>query len=465
MGNRDEDTDKGGDDTSDIQDLISDIQHSTEYNENETAGEKRTQTVYEDRELLDTTYTVSKDRVVGRQHQIEDLVQHLKPILNGGPLEDILCYGPAGTGKSLITDIVINEYQDALNEKGRHLAYLTVDCHPIRTNFQAVEALANHAERLPRVKKPVNVSGRSLHQALTNTLSVIDDSYDVCIVVLDNIDRLVDPSAPKASDPEYSDLLYQLSRADEGLGVENLGIIAITDSPGFVREIDERTDSSFSPRDVHFEDYEDANQIKQILEKRTDAFSDDSIQRSAIEFTAAHTIKQGENARKAISLLQAAGDLADEANDSSVTDAHVRQAIDVAVTDGRLSIVQDYNKHQQILLWTAAAVVKYSTRDNDAIPTPVLESIYGFVTDQLGEDKKSAPTISRYLSQFEADQILQRTSGDSDGKSTGVYKQYTLLCDPADLCQELEDTQASLGRVSRYTDTLGRKADELIMNF
>jgi len=43
-----------------------------------------------------------------------------------------------------------------------------------------------------------------------------------------------------------------------------------------MEDIDGRAESSFNPRDVYFPDY-DANQLRQILENRRDAFRSDAL--------------------------------------------------------------------------------------------------------------------------------------------------------------------------------------------
>jgi len=104
---------------------------------------------------------------------------------------------------------------------------------------------------------------------------LINEHYDSVIFILDEIDLLVGRRAN--DEPAYSKLLYQLSRASNTNEIEGqVSVAALTNDPKFMEDIDGRAESSFNPRDVYFPDY-DANQLRQILENRRDAFRSDAL--------------------------------------------------------------------------------------------------------------------------------------------------------------------------------------------
>ncbi len=69
-----------------------------------------------------------------------------------------------------------------------------------------------------------------------------------------------------------------------------------------------RAVSSFTPEDVHFNDY-DANQLREILYHRTDAFYEDALSEDVIPLAAAFAAQTHGDARKAIDLMRTAGPL------------------------------------------------------------------------------------------------------------------------------------------------------------
>jgi len=92
-----------------------------------------------------------------------------------------------------------------------------------------------------------------------------------------------------------------------------------------MEDIDGRAESSFNPRDVYFPDY-DANQLRQILENRRDAFRSDALTDDVLPLVSAFAAQSHGDARKAIDLFRGAGDLADERGDEKVREEHVRES-------------------------------------------------------------------------------------------------------------------------------------------
>jgi len=175
---------------------------------------------------------------------------------------------------------------------------------------------------------------------------LINEHYDSVIFILDEIDLLVGRRAN--DEPAYSKLLYQLSRASNTNEIEGqVSVAALTNDPKFMEDIDGRAESSFNPRDVYFPDY-DANQLRQILENRRDAFRSDALTDDVLPLVSAFAAQSHGDARKAIDLFRGAGDLADERGDEKVREEHVRESQEEIDKDRSLKLIEGLTTQKKI---------------------------------------------------------------------------------------------------------------------
>jgi len=114
-----------------------------------------------------------------------------------------------------------------------------------------------------------------------------------------------------------------------------------------MEDIDGRAESSFNPRDVYFPDY-DANQTRQILENRRDAFRSDALTDDVLPLVSAFAAQSHGDARKAIDLFRGAGDLADERGDEKVREEHVRESQEEIDKDRSLKLIEGLTTQKKI---------------------------------------------------------------------------------------------------------------------
>lgn len=419
--------------------------------------------VFRDRSLLKVSRIVAEDRIVGRDEQTSTLVTLLKPLLQGSCPPNVLAYGPSGTGKSLIANRVVDEYKGALDEKGLDLAVVEVNLQLLTSNFQACKEIARGVSSLDKVEEDITVTGFSANDALSRTFDVVDEHYDAAVVILDEIDLLVNPVKSNDEEPAYSALLYQLSRMGDITGFDDLSIIALTNSPEFMRRIDGRAESSFNPRPLRFDDY-DANQLRQILRKREDAFLSDVLGSDVIPLSAALAAQDHGDARKAVDLLRTAGDLATNADAGQVTEEHVRKAQKEVEKDYIIDQAHGYNSSKKTLLLTIAACQTWSGRDLEAVPKPVVEDVYEFICDSVNEDSKSTATVSRHIKSLDTHGLIDSTF-KSRGSNGGTHKLLHLNRSPEYIIEALVEREGRLDPVIEEQDLVGTKVDMVLEEF
>ncbi|MFC7074196.1 orc1/cdc6 family replication initiation protein [Halovenus rubra] len=395
--------------------------------------------VFVNRDLVEPDTIIDEERIVGRDDQLESVVSFLKPTLQGNRPPNMLLYGPAGTGKSLIIGAVTKQIIELCQSKGEYFGVVDINCQPINTLDQAVYELVQTVAKDVGTEVGVPETGVSTKRKYRRLYELINEHYDSVIFILDEIDLLV--GRRENDEPAYSKLLYQLSRASNTNEIEGrVSVAALTNDPKFMEDIDGRAESSFNPRDVYFPDY-DANQLREILQNRRDAFRQDALEDDVIPLVAAFAAQSHGDARKAIDLFRGAGDLADERGDEEVTEDHVRDSQEEIDKDRSLKLVEGLTTQKKISLYATAAVAYYSNRTGSSVPSPVGFKVYQWVTNDLDADQMTRETYVKYVKELSTYGLIS-TSRKSRGRGGGMYMEFTFTGDPeAMMTRIIDDTR------------------------
>lgn len=392
--------------------------------------------VFVNRDLVEPDTIIDEERIVGRDDQLESVVSFLKPTLQGNRPPNMLLYGPAGTGKSLIIGAVTQQIVELCKSKGESFGVVDINCQPINTLDQAVYELVQTVAKDVGAEVGVPETGVSTKRKYRRLYELINTHYDSVIFILDEIDLLVGRRAN--DEPAYSKLLYQLSRASNTNEIEGrVSVAALTNDPKFMEDIDGRAESSFNPRDVYFPDY-DATQLREILDNRRDAFRQDALEDDVIPLVAAFAAQSHGDARKAIDLFRGAGDLADERGDGRVTEDHVRESQEEIDKDRSLKLVEGLTTQKKISLYATAAVACHSNRSRSSVPSPVGFKIYQWVTDELDADQMTRETYVKYVKELSTYGLIS-TSRKSRGRGGGMYMEFTFTGDPEAMMNRIVD--------------------------
>ena len=392
--------------------------------------------VFVNRDLVEPDTIIDEERIVGRDDQLESVVSFLKPTLQGNRPPNMLLYGPAGTGKSLITGAVTQQIIELCQSKGERFGVVDINCQPINTLDQAVYELVQTVAQDVGTEVGVPETGVSTKRKYRRLYELINEYYDSVIFILDEIDLLV--GRRENDEPAYSKLLYQLSRASNTNEIEGrVSVAALTNDPKFMEDIDGRAESSFNPRDVYFPDY-DANQLREILENRRDAFRQDALEDDVIPLVAAFAAQSHGDARKAIDLFRGAGDLADERGDEVVTEDHVRESQEEIDKDRSLKLVEGLTTQKKISLYATAAVAYHSNQSGSSVPSPVGFKVYQWVTNELDADQMTRETYVKYVKELSTYGLIS-TSRKSRGRGGGMYMEFTFTGDPEAIMTRIVD--------------------------
>ncbi|PHQ44181.1 cell division control protein Cdc6, partial [Halorubrum sp. C191] len=211
-----------------------------------------------------------------------------------------LIYGKTGTGKSLCAKYVSKRLVSTASEEGVTATFAYVDCAQDTTETQAVQTIAEGVNDPEETGINVPDKGLSTSTYYKRLWRILDQRYDVVLILLDEIDKLDDDA-----------ILMQLSRAGEAGKITDckLGVVGISNKIQYKDRMDERVKSSLCEREFVFPPY-DANQLREIMQARADAFHDAVLEPSTIPRAAALAAREHGDARKAIDILRYAGEIA-----------------------------------------------------------------------------------------------------------------------------------------------------------
>jgi len=372
-----------------------------------------------DRSLLDPNYVVEEDRIVGRDEQLQKVTKMLRVALGDNRPPNLFLYGPSGTGKSLITKAVCKNISQICEARDICFGTIEVNCQGLDTLGVAVYELTKQAAAEAGVDIEVPKHGVATKEKWDELYRIVNENFDSVVFVLDELDMLV--GRRDKQDPAFSRLLYQLSRAganDELMAY--ISVVAISNDTKMMESVGSRALSSFTPEDVHFDDY-DANQLQAILRRRRDAFHENVLDEDVIPLAAAFAAQTHGDARKAIDLMRVAGELAEREGDDRVRETHVREAQDKVEKNRVLEVVRGVSTQKKLCLYATAAVAK-NTGDSTARST-IGYRVYQFLTESIDAEQYHQETYVNKMKELTTYSLVD-FERRSHGPSSGMFLEF-----------------------------------------
>lgn len=375
--------------------------------------------IFADKELLRVSHLPESDRIIGRDQELQKLADAIKDAQRGGTPNNVLVYGKTGTGKSLCSKYITRDLTNAAAENGVQVGVAYVDCFQESTETQTIRSIAAALNDPEQTDISVPSTGISTSDYYRRLWEILDARLDVGIIILDEIDKLEDDN-----------VLMQLSRAAEAGKVNDstLGVIGISNKIRYKETLNERVKSSLSERDLVFPPY-DAEQLRDILKSRADAFRDDVLDDDVIPKVAALAAKEHGDARKAIDILRYAGEIADEHGDDTVRVEYVDEAHD-REEQARLSeLITKQPEHSKYLLQALSLKAQESSEAEPAIPTKDIYSVYEVVCDREGVDPLKMRRVRDLLSELAFLSLIEQER-KGRGKGKGAHTVNRLVDNP-----------------------------------
>jgi len=375
--------------------------------------------IFANKDLLRVQHLPDKDRIIGRDEELTQLANAIKDATQGQTPNNVLIYGKTGTGKSLCTKYITNDLTQSAKQNDIEVGVAYVDCFQDSTETQAVRSVADALNIPDETNISVPMSGLSTSNYYRKLWDILDAQYDVGLVILDEIDKL-----------DNDNILMQLSRAAESgkLTESTLGIIGISNKIRYKENLNERVRSSLSERDLVFAPY-DANQLRDILLSRSDAFHDGVLDDEVIPKIAALAAREHGDARKAIDILRYAGESAYERGSEIVSEEHVDEAHEREERNRLSELISKLPTHSKHLLHALALQAQQHDDDEPEIPTEDVYSLYELMCEQEGSDPLKNRRVRDLLSELEFLSVIQQQH-KGRGRGRGAHTVNQLVDDP-----------------------------------
>ena len=388
--------------------------------------------LFANKDLLKIGHVPEADRIVGRDEEISKLAKRLNGAVHGYSPENVMIYGKTGTGKSLVSKHVCQRAQNAAQD-GIEIGTAYIDCAEDNTETQAISSLAAKLNNEPSTGISVPHTGLSTSKYYKLLWKTLDAQFDSVIIILDEIDLMNDDS-----------VLMKLSRAEEAGKIDcSIGVIAISNKIQYVDNVNERVKSSFQHKELFFKPY-DANQLREIMFNREDAFQDGVLSDDVIPLSAAFAAQEHGDARKAIDILRHAGEVAYEAEAEQVMEEHVRQAQQHAEKDRFRELVNGAPTQAKAAL---LALTELSVNSNDdAFLTSRVYDQYERICNDLDMDILSVRRFRDILKEQAFLGVLE-IEKINKGSAGGIHLQNRLIEDP----QVVRETILEDSRIQDWT--------------
>lgn len=387
-----------------------------------------------DRELLDPNYVVEEDRIVGRDEQLQEVTKMLRVALGDNRPPNLFLYGPSGTGKSLITKAVCHNISRICESRDIRFGTVEVNCQDLDTLGIAVYELVQQAADAAGVPVEVPKHGVATKEKWDELYRIVNEHFDSVVFVLDELDMLV--GRRDKQEPAFSRLLYQLSRAGANDELDAyISVVAISNDTKMMESVGSRAVSSFTPEDVHFDDY-DANQLQAILRRRQDAFHDDVVDDDVIPLAAAFAAQTHGDARKAIDLMRVAGELAEREGDNRVSEKHVRTAQEKVEKNRVLEVVRGISTQKKLCLYATAAVA--SQTDGGSARSTTGYRVYQYLTDAIDADQYHQETYVNKMKELTTYSLVD-FERRSHGPSSGMFLEFQFGESPGTILETLRE--------------------------
>ncbi|WP_435099893.1 orc1/cdc6 family replication initiation protein [Halorubrum sp. N11] len=387
-----------------------------------------------DRSLLDPNYVIDEDRIVGRDAQIEQVTKMLRVALGNNRPPNLFLYGPSGTGKSLITKAVCHNISRLCETRDIHFGTIEVNCQGLDTLGVAVYELAKEAADEASVELTVPKHGVATNEKWNELYRIVNENFDAVVFVLDELDMLVGRRDKQT--PAYSRLLYQLSRAGTNDALSAyVSVVAISNDTKMMESVGSRARSSFTPEDVHFDDY-NATQLQAILRRRQDAFYDGVVDEDVIPLAAAFAAQTHGDARKAIDLIRVAGELAEREGADRIRESHVRAAQENVEKNRVLEVIRGISTQKKLCLYATAAVAAQT--DDSSAQSPVGYRVYQFLTETLDVDQYHQETYVNKMKELTTYSLVD-FERRSYGPSSGMFLEFQFSEQPETIVKTLRE--------------------------
>ncbi|BCU68537.1 cell division control protein Cdc6 [Sulfolobales archaeon HS-7] len=287
--------------------------------------------------------------------------------------------GPGGVGKTATSRAFGKDFKELAREKGIRVEYLHLNCHKYRTLYLLVNEMAN------QLHLPLPSRGFSSQELLHSIHSFFDKRDVYAVIGLDEFDYFINTASQEE--------IYFLARIYDELNVvkKRINYIFIIRDKNSLNLLDKSVYSHIVRTSIEFKPYTSYQLLDILSERIKDAFYPGTVLDEGVRFVSDyHGIDKGGsgNARIAIEVLEAAGEMADKNQSDVVTVEYIKEA-NARVSPDMTYILEDMENlelHQLLLL--KAILVLYKEGGSGYLTMGSVEDKYAEICKEVGEENR-----------------------------------------------------------------------------
>lgn len=359
-------------------------------------------TVFKDLAKLDFDYV--PDELPHRDDAYRFLTRTYKGLAAGASRENVLVWGPVGTGKTALAKRFASDLASHLGKQHKRLEYVHVNCRRRKTAGLAMHGI------LQKFDAGYPDRGFSVGEMARDLRTLLERRDCHLMVILDEVDALIRADG--------GNLVYDLTRFNDESGQQWHGVSLVLISQQMVLDsLDDAALSTFKRSNVLRLDAYGADHLEGIVNQRVDlAFNNGTVDPETVSLIADTAGEQGD-ARLAIELLWKSGLLADDDRQDMVTPEHARAAKAETYSVVTESKLRNLPPHPLMAL---LAVGRRLRRDGGAYTTTgAAEEAYHLVCEEYNEPPRGHTQYWKYLKQLQdAGFIYAKLSGSGQAGTT-----------------------------------------------
>lgn len=338
--------------------------------------------IFRDRTIMRSDYV--PENLPHRTEHIRRLGEMLSPALKISRPSNIFIYGKTGTGKTAVVKYVFKRFKEVAELHGLPIQFTYVNCRISGTEYRVL------AELCESMGVKVPFTGLSKAEVFHRFRGALRERGIVMVACLDEIDMLV---------KNYGDnLLYELTRVNEGFEGGGLSIIGVSNDLHFKELLDPRVLSSLSEEELVFHPYTALELVDILLERAEKAFYPGAVTTEAITLCAALAAQEHGDARRAIDLLRVAAEICERSGDSRVEEKHVRLAQNIIEKGRVFEALSTLPLHSKLVLTSLYLLVR---NDSAATFSGDLYEAYREVCSLIGVEPLSSRRVSSLVSELD----------------------------------------------------------------
>ena len=319
-----------------------------------------------------------------RKKEIEKIKNCLIPVFRGEKANNLMLYGPSGTGKTLVVKYIKDIFEKLAIKKSIPLKMIYLNCKLGESDTE-YKAMINICSGLGGSIK-FGLNSAFLYKQVFELL----DYQKNIIIIFDEINYLINKSG--------DNILYTFSRIDSELKNCYVNLIGISNDFRMMESVDSSIASSLSEVSIPFPTY-NAPQLKDIILQRIDkAFYPNVVDDFVINKSAAIGAQIGD-AKKSLNLLRVSGEIAERNDKIKITEQDLDEAEVMLEKNQIMNLVKQLSQSNKIVL---LSIIKLLLSGNtNFVSTGEVYTVYIDICKKIGLRPTIQSGVSNIISELD----------------------------------------------------------------